>query len=144
MRIRASSRTGVDYLAEFKAVINDTKDGKSYQVTVTGHHANSLIGKKIGDSIDGIFVGLPGYKLMITGGSDKDGFPMRRDLPGPRRKRLLVSKSIGFRADEGGLRRKKQFRGNTVSPESVQVNLKIVQHGSKSVAELVTKEEKKE
>jgi small subunit ribosomal protein S6e len=144
LRIRASSRTGVDYVAEFKAVINDTKDGKSYQVPVTGHHANSLIGKKIGDSIDGIFVGLPGYKLMITGGSDKDGFPMRRDLPGPRRKRLLVSKSIGFRADEGGLRRKKQFRGNTVSPESVQVNLKIVQHGSKPVAELVNKEEKKE
>lgn len=144
MRIRASSRTGVDYVAEFKAVINDTKDGKSYQVTVTGHHANSLIGKKIGDSIDGIFVGLPGYKLMIAGGSDKDGFPMRRDLPGPRRKRLLVSKSIGFRADEGGLRRKKQFRGNTVSPDSVQVNLKIVQHGSKPVAELVNKEEKKE
>ncbi|HIH01825.1 TPA: 30S ribosomal protein S6e [Thermoplasmata archaeon] len=131
-------------MAEFRAVINDTKDGKSYQTPVSGHHANSLIGKRIGDVIDGIFVGLPGYKLTITGGSDKDGFPLRKDLPGPRRKKLLVSKSIGFRAKEGGLRRKKNFRGNTVSPDTVQVNLKVTQHGAKPVAELIKKEEKKE
>lgn len=144
MRIRASCNTGVDCVAEFRAVINDTKDGKSYQTPVSGHHANSLIGKRIGDVIDGIFVGLPGYKLTITGGSDKDGFPLRKDLPGPRRKKLLVSKSIGFRAKEGGLRRKKNFRGNTVSPDTVQVNLKVTQHGAKPVAELIKKEEKKE
>ncbi len=109
-----------------------------------GHHANTLIGKKIGDTIDGIFVGLPGYKLTITGGSDKDGFPLRKDLPGPRRKKLLVSKSIGFRSKKSGLRMKKNFRGNTISPDSVQVNLKVSQHGTKPVSELIKKEEKKE
>ncbi|UCE80286.1 MAG: 30S ribosomal protein S6e [Methanobacteriota archaeon] len=130
-------------MAEFRAVINDTKDGKSYQTPVTGHHANSLIGKRIDDVIDGIFVGLPGYKLKITGGSDKDGFPMRKDLPGPRRKKLLVSKSIGFKSKEKGLRMKKSFRGNAVSPDTVQVNLEVTQHGAKPVSELITKEEKK-
>ena len=60
-------------MVEFKAVINDVKTGKSYQMDVSGHHANSLIGKKIGDVVDGIFVSLPGYKLTISGGSDKDG-----------------------------------------------------------------------
>jgi len=144
LRIRASCDAGVDCVAEFRAVINDTKDGKSYQVPVLGHHANTLIGKKIGDTIDGIFVGLPGYKLTITGGSDKDGFPLRKDLPGPRRKKLLVSKSIGFRSKEVGLRRKKNFRGNTISPDSVQVNLKVSQHGTKPVSELIKREEKKE
>ena len=54
-------------MVEFKAVINDVKTGKSYQVAVAGHHANSLIGKKIGDVVDGIFVSLPGYKLTIAG-----------------------------------------------------------------------------
>jgi small subunit ribosomal protein S6e len=131
-------------LADFKAVINDPKDGKSYQVSVAGHHANSLIGKKIGDVVDGIFVGLPGFKLQITGGSDKDGFPMRKDLPGPRRKRLLISKSIGFNSLEGGLRRKKTMRGNTVAPDSLQINMKITQHGMKPVSELIKKEEKKQ
>ena len=51
--------TGVDCLAEFRAVVNDPKDGKSYQTPVSGHHANSLIGKKIGDVVDGIFVACP-------------------------------------------------------------------------------------
>ena len=144
MRIRAFCIPGEDYVAEFMAVINDTKNGKSYQAPVKGHHANSLIGKGIGDVIDGIFVGLPGYKLMITGGSDKDGFPMRKDLPGPRRKKLLVSKSIGFRSQERGLRKKKSFRGSSISPDTVQINMKVTQHGAKPVSDLINKEEKKE
>ena len=130
-------------MADFRAVVSDPKDGKSYQVPVSGHHANSLIGKKIGEIVDGIFVGLPGYKLQITGGSDKDGFPMRSDLPGPRRKKLLVSKSTGFKSLEGGLRRRKNMRGNTISPDTLQINLKVTQHGAKPVGDLVKKEEKK-
>jgi small subunit ribosomal protein S6e len=131
-------------LAEFRAVISDPKDGKSYQAPVAGHHANSLIGKKIGDVVDGIFVGLPGYKLEITGGSDKDGFPMRKDLPGPRRKKLLISKSIGFNSKKGGLRRRKTVRGNTIAPDSLQINMKVMQHGMKPISELIKKEEKKQ
>ncbi len=131
-------------MADFRAVVSDPKDGKSYQVPVSGHHANSLIGKRIGDIVDGIFVGLPGYKLQITGGSDKDGFPMRKDLPGPRRKKLLISKSIGFKPDKGGLRRRKNVRGNTISPDTLQINLKVTQHGMKPVGDLVKKEEKKQ
>jgi small subunit ribosomal protein S6e len=133
----------VDALADFRAVISDPKDGKSYQVPVAGHHANSLIGKKIGDVVDGIFVGLPGYKLAITGGSDKDGFPMRKDLPGPRRKRLMVSKSIGFNAKERGLRKRRNLRGNTIAPDTLQVNMKVTQRGMKPISDLVKKEEKK-
>ena len=82
-------------MVEFKAVINDVKTGKSYQVPVAGHHATSLIGKKIGDVVDGIFVSLPGYKLTIAGGSDKAGVPMRADLPGVRRQNILLSDGIG-------------------------------------------------
>src|SRR2546429_8655976 len=78
-------------MAEFKAVIADPKTGKAYKKDISGHYANALIGKKIGEDLDGLYVSLPSYKLQITGGSDKDGFPMRSDLPGPRRERLLVS-----------------------------------------------------
>ena len=38
-------------MVEFKVVVNDTKNGKAHQVQVSGHHANSLIGKKIGDEV---------------------------------------------------------------------------------------------
>ena len=83
-------------MVEYKAVINDVKTGRSYNVVVTGHHANSLNGKSVGEVVDGIFVGLPGYKLKITGGSDGNGTPMRKDLPGNRRRKLLLAESLGF------------------------------------------------
>src|SRR6267143_4302099 len=58
--------------------------------------------------------------------SDKDGFPMRADLPGPRRKGLLLSGGVGFHPVRPGMRKKKTVRGNTVSPDILQLNLKIV------------------
>jgi small subunit ribosomal protein S6e len=127
-------------MVEFKAVINDI-NGKSYQVNVEGHHANSLIGKGIGEVVDGIFVGLPGYKLKITGGSDKDGFPMRKDLPGGRRRKVLLAGGVGFKPQTGGQRRRKTVRGNSISPDTSQLNMKITQPGSKTIEELLSGEE---
>ncbi len=120
-------------MVEFKAVISDPKSGKTYNRTIAGHYASALIGKKIGDDVDGLFVSLPGYKLKITGGSDKDGFPMRRDLSGPRRRRVLVSGGTGFHPDREGLRKRRNLRGNTVSTDILQLNLKISQRGPKSI-----------
>jgi len=131
-------------MVEFKVVVNDTKGGKSHQVQVSGHHANSLIGKKIGDEVDGIFISLPGYKLQITGGTDKDGFPMRFDLPGMVRRRLLVSKGTGFNAKENGMRRKKSIRGNTVGQDIVQINMRVTKHGSRAIDQLIKPTEKTE
>ncbi len=120
-------------MAEFKAVIADPKSGRTHKRDITGHYANALVGKKIGEDVDGLFVGLPGYKLQITGGSDKDGFPMRRDLPGPRRKRLILSSGTGFHPTRPGVRKKKTVRGNAVSPDILQLNMKIVKRGPKSI-----------
>jgi len=143
-------------MVEFVAVVADPKGGKSYQSKVTGHLANSLVGKKIGEEIDGIFVQLPGYKLKITGGTDRSGFPMLPDLPGTRYRRVMLTKGTGFKSRsrhkkkrdkptvERGLRKKKPVRGNTISPETAQVNLKITAHGAKPIAELFKPEEKKE
>ena len=138
-------------MVEFKVVVNDTKNGKSHQVEVSGHHANSLIGKKIGDEVDGIFISLPGYKLQVTGGTDKNGFPMRKDFPGVRRRRLLLSDSLGFHAKEDGLRKKKSIHGNTIHQDLVQINMKVTKYSSKPIDQLLssdetkdTKEEKKE
>jgi len=124
-------------MVDFKAVIGDPKSKKSYPQEVAGHHANSLLGKKIGDEIDGIFVGLPGYRLRITGGTDKDGFPMRPDIPGPSRRKVLVSKSRGYRPDREGVRARRTLRGNAVSPDVVQINMKVVASGPRPIADLV-------
>ncbi|MEM3851635.1 MAG: 30S ribosomal protein S6e [Methanomassiliicoccales archaeon] len=130
-------------MADFKAVVNDPKTGMSYQVDVSGPQTSSLVGKRIGDVIDGIYFKLPGYKLEITGGSDKDGFPMRRDLPGQQRTRLLLTGGEGFKGHSSGVRKKRTVRGNTISPSTVQINLKIVSTGPSPVSEILGKKENK-
>ena len=120
-------------MVEFKAIINDVKTGKSYNVAVSGHHANSLIGKNVGEVIDGIFVGLPGYKLKITGGSDGNGTPMRKDLPGNKRRGLLLSEGLGFHEKYPGQRRRVAIRGCTISSEIVQINMAVSEYGPKSI-----------
>ena len=131
-------------MVEFKVVVNDIKNGKSHQVQVSGHHANSLIGKKIGDEVDGIFISLPGYKLQVTGGTDKNGFAMRGDFPGIGRRRLLLSKSLGFKPKENGLRKKKSVRGNTINQDVVQINMKVTKYSSKPIEKLINVEKKDE
>lgn len=129
-------------MAEFKCVVNDPKDGKSYQVEVKGHHANALVGKKVGDEIDGLFVKLPGYKVKITGGSDKEGFPMRPDLPGIARRKFLVAEGFGFHPDRAGKRRRKSLRGNTVTLDIIQVNLAVTKHGAKPIPDMIAEADK--
>lgn len=131
-------------MVEFKVVVNDTKTGKSHNILVSGHHANSLIGKKINDEVDGIFVSLPGYKLQITGGTNKDGFPMRKDFPGTSRRRLLLSKGLGYKPKDSGKRKKKSVRGNTINPDIVQINMKVIKHSSKSIENIIKLEKKEE
>jgi len=131
-------------MVEFKAVVSDPKTGKSYQTPVSGHQANSLIGKGLGDEFDGIFVGLPGYKLVLTGGADGQGFPMRKDVDGPRRRKVLVSASRGFHPPRHGQRRRKSYRGRTVSQDIVQLNMRISSHGSKAIEDLLTVSSAKE
>ena len=130
-------------MVEFKAVVNDPKTGKSYQRTLGGQLANSLLGKKIGEEIDGLFVQLPGYKLKITGGSDTAGFPMRGDLTGPRRRGVLISGGVGFHPTRGGMRKRKSLRGNSISPDITQVNLKITHRGPKTIEDAWQEKEKK-
>jgi small subunit ribosomal protein S6e len=131
-------------MVEFKVVVNDTKKGTSHNIQVSGHHANSLIGKKIDDEVDGIFVSLPGYKLQITGGTDKDGFPMRNDLPGTARRRLLLSEGLGFKPKDFGKRKKKTVRGNTINQDIVQINMRVIKHSSRPIEDLVKIEKKEE
>jgi small subunit ribosomal protein S6e len=129
-------------MVEFKVVISDPKTGRAYQKVVSGANANKLIGKQIGDVINGTLVDLPpDYELQITGGSDKDGFPMRPDLPGTGRRRLLLSGGVGYNPKEKGVRRRKTVRGRVISADIVQINMKVVKHGKIPLEEFFKKEE---
>lgn len=126
----------------FKLVISEGE--KSHQVEVDAAQSKKLTGLKIGDEIDASLVGLNGYKLKITGGSDKNGFPMKKDVDGPRRIKSLLSGGLGFEPKRDGQRRRKTVRGNTVSDDIVQINTIVTEKGSKSIDELLGAEEAEE
>ena len=114
-------------MASFKFVVSDGKN--SYQTEKDQKDA-PIFGKKIGDVIDGEFLGLSGYELQITGGSDKDGFPMRNDIEGQVRRRFLITRGPGFNTDVKGLRRRKMLRGNAIGDDIAQINCKVVKKGN--------------
>jgi small subunit ribosomal protein S6e len=108
---------------------------------VEAAQSKKLMGLKIGNEFDASKVGLEGYTLKLTGGSDKNGFPMKKDVEGPRRIRSLLSGGTGFKPNRDGQRRRKTVRGNTISDDIVQVSTIIAQKGKKSIDELLKTEE---
>jgi small subunit ribosomal protein S6e len=120
----------------FKVVVSEKKN--SYQIESDDSNNKQFIGLSMGDDFDGDLVGLKGYKLKITGGSDKNGFPMKKDIEGPRRIRSLVSGGIGYKPKSDGVRRRKSFRGNTISEDIIQINTIVTESGNKSIKDILT------
>ncbi len=120
-------------MAKYKLIISDPKTGKSAVQEIEDRRALALAGKKIGEEVDGSLLGLPGQRILITGGSDKDGFPMRRDVQGGVKTQILISQSLGYRGHFEGERRRKTIRGNIITDETVQINAKIISPEEPSV-----------
>ncbi|MDD1774251.1 MAG: 30S ribosomal protein S6e [Methanobacterium sp.] len=123
----------------FKLVISEGKD--SHQLEVPATESKPLVGLRIGEEFDASNIGLNGYTLKITGGSDKNGFPMKKDVDGPRRIKSLLAGGTGFKPKRDGQRRRKTVRGNTVSDDIVQISAVVAQKGKKSIEELLKTDE---
>jgi len=120
-----------------KIVVSNPEDGKSYQKELEEGQAKTLHGKKIGEAVKGDGIGLAGYELVLTGGSDKEGFPMRNDFHGTSRKRLLVETGPGYRPTNKGERQRKSIRGNTIADDIAQVNLKVAKAGKDALDKII-------
>lgn len=118
-------------MVSFKLVLSDPKTGRSEASEVKEAQAQLLIGRKIGEVIDGSALGLAG-RIKITGGSDKAGFPMRADTLGGGKNYVLLTEGVGFRTKEEGAKKRKLVRGNTITEETYQVNAKRVEEPAKS------------
>ena len=130
-------------MPELKIVIGEK--GKSYSKILTNEESNFLMGKKIKDKVEGGHLGFKGYEFEITGGSDKEGFPMRYDVEGMGRKKIFLTKGkIGVRLNKKGVRIRKSISGNTVSQLTSQVNLKVIKPGQKNLDEVFGKTVKEE
>ena len=109
----------------FKIVVSDKE--LSYQLEVDD--AKQLNGLKIGEEFDGQIVGLDGYTLKITGGSDK------------KRIKSLLTGGVGYKPKGDGVKRRKTVRGNTISEDIVLINTIVTKAGSKSISDILNPEE---
>lgn len=132
-------------MADFRIVVGDPASKKSYQKAIEPEAASALYGMKIGETVRGETFGLDGYEFVITGGTDKNGFPMRADArSGAEKIKPLLTAGVGFHPEWDGERKKKTVHVNNVDATIAQLNLKVTKAGSKSLEELMPKKEQKE
>ena len=127
-----------------KIVLADPKTGKSYKIELDAVKEKEMYGKAIGMELDAGSFGLTGYSMKITGGSDKSGFVMKGDLPGPAKRRILGASGVGFAPKINGQRKRKFIRGNEISVDTAQINAKVVTYGDKTIEKLLGLEPEEE
>jgi len=81
-----------------------------------------------------------GYVLRITGGNDKQGFPMKQGVLLPYRVRLLLADGHScYRPRRSGERKRKSVRGCIVGPDIAVLSLVIVKQGEQEIPGLTDK-----
>lgn len=120
-----------------RIVVSDPETGEAYQIEPDESQFDNLIGMKVGEKFAGEDIGLQGYELKITGGSDEEGFPMRSGVRGRGRARALLGRGVGYNPKREGERRRKTVRGESISDNIIQLNVKITEHGGESVEKIL-------
>ena len=128
-------------MAKFKVIVSDPETGTSKVVELEESRAAPLVGRRIGETVEGTLVDLPGHKIKIVGGSDKDGVPMRPSVHGGVRRSIVLAYGVGFNPKSEGARKRKTVRGNVITDEIVQVNTKIVEKPKKAKEETAEPEQ---
>lgn len=131
----------------FKINIAD-KSGRTFKLET---ESRALEGKELHEKIQGNEVSpdLEGYEFEIAGASDKSGFTALKEVEGIGLKRVLLNYGKAMKnrpKKEGkkkrsknkpkGLRLRKTVRGKVISQDIVQINLKVLKQGKKSLAEI--------
>jgi small subunit ribosomal protein S6e len=107
--------------------IADPETGTNEKVELENARMAPLVGRRIGEVIEGTVADLAGYRLQLTGGTDKDGIPMRPDVHGGVKARIVLSGGVGFKPKNKGERKRVVVRGNTVTTETIFLNFKIIE-----------------
>jgi small subunit ribosomal protein S6e len=105
----------------------DLDDEKRYRVFYDKKIAQEVPGDSVGDE-------WKGYVFRITGGNDKQGFPMKQGVLVPYRVRLLLADGHScYRIRRTGERKRKSVRGCIVGPDIAVLSLVIVKQGDSEI-----------
>lgn len=101
-----------------------------------------FLDKRMGAEVEGDGVGpeFKGYVFKITGGNDKQGFPMKQGIMHPTRVRLLLSAGHScYRPRRTGERKRKSVRGCIVAMDLAVLALSVVRQGDEEIPGLTDK-----
>jgi len=116
----ANPSTGCQKLVEIE-------DERKINVLIDKRMSNEVPGDSFGDEFKG-------YVFKITGGNDKQGFPMKQGILTSQRVRLLFSKGHScYRPRRAGERRRKSVRGCIVSNDMSVISLVVVKKGDQEI-----------
>merc|ERR1711981_116582 len=112
----------------------DVDDDKKLLPFFDKRMAQEISGDSLGDEFKG-------YRFRISGGNDKQGFPMLQGVLTPDRVRLLLKKgSKCYRQRRTGEMKRKSVRGCIVSHEISVLNLVLVKKGEQEIPGLTDTE----
>jgi small subunit ribosomal protein S6e len=119
---------------------------KAFEVSEDQVRKGNLIGKRLGQEVDGSSFGeeFEGYVMKMRGGQDTEGFPMMYGVGAPARVSLLLKRgAVGYQAFRGrnGERRRKAIRGDIFGEDIAVLNVSVSKVGSNDL-EGVTDESK--
>ncbi|KAH7906961.1 40S ribosomal protein S6 [Hygrophoropsis aurantiaca] len=105
----------------------DIDDERRYRVFYDKKIAQEVEADSIGDE-------WKGYVFRITGGNDKQGFPMKQGVLLPYRVRLLLADGHScYRPRRTGERKRKSVRGCIVGPDIAVLSVVIVKQGESDI-----------
>ncbi|TEB27993.1 ribosomal protein S6e [Coprinellus micaceus] len=105
----------------------DIDDERRFRIFYDKKMSQEVPGDSLGDE-------WKGYIFRISGGNDKQGFPMKQGVLVPHRVRLLLSDGHScYRIRRTGERKRKSVRGCIVGPDIAVLSLVIVKQGENDV-----------
>jgi small subunit ribosomal protein S6e len=120
-----------------KINIANPKSGQQKVIVVEDEHKlMNFYDKRMGMQVAGECLGdeFKNYTLKISGGNDKQGFPMKQGVLKNSRVRLLFSKGMScYRERRKGMRKRKSVRGCIVGHDLAILNLIIQEEGDAPV-----------
>jgi len=105
----------------------DVDDERRYRIFYDKKISQEVPADSVGDE-------WKGYIFRITGGNDKQGFPMKQGVLLPSRVKLLLSDGHScYRPRRTGERKRKSVRGCIVGPDIAVLSLVIIKQGESEI-----------
>ncbi|ORY86855.1 40S ribosomal protein S6 [Protomyces lactucae-debilis] len=121
------TRLNISYPANGTNKLIDIDDERKVRVFMDKRMGQEVPGDSVGDEFKG-------YVFKITGGNDKQGFPMKQGVLHPTRVRLLLSKGHScYRPRRTGERKRKSVRGCITGNDLSVLALAVVKQGDADI-----------